>query len=146
MEKGLVDGKIILTDSTHVKASASAKKNMKVLVERETTDYMGRLDQYEAEERERLEETQAIKPQRAGRAKKPRRLARTISLTDPDSGLLGRPGKPDGMHYLSHQSVDAVHGIVVDVAVTAGNTNDSEPYLARIEYIKNHLGLSLIHI
>ena len=47
------------------------------------------------------------------------------------------------MHYLSHQSVDAAHGIVVDVAVTSGNTNDSEPYLERIEYMREHLGLPI---
>jgi Transposase and inactivated derivatives len=118
MEKGLVDGKIILTDSTHVKASASSRRNIKVLVERETTGYMERLNAYEAEERERLELSGAIKLQRAGQEKKPKSSEQTVSLTDPDAGLLGRPGKPDGMHYLSHQSIDAAHGIVVDVAVT----------------------------
>lgn len=143
MEKGLVDGRIILTDSTHVKASASARKNIKTLVERETTGYMERLDQYEGEERERLEASGAIKAQRAGRMKKPRVMERTVNTTDPDAGLLGRPGKPDGMHYLSHQSVDAAHGIVVDVAVTPGNTNDSEPYLERIEYMRKELRLPI---
>jgi len=47
MEKGLVDGKLILTDSTHVKANASFKTNVKVLAEHEITDYMERLDLYE---------------------------------------------------------------------------------------------------
>jgi len=143
MEKGLVEGRVILTDSSHVKANASLKNNMKALVERETSGYMERLDRYEAEERERLEGLGAIKPQRAGRVKKPRMMERTVNATDPDSGLLGRPGKPDGMHYLSHQSVDAANGIVVDVAVTPGNTNDSEPYLERIEYMREQLGLPI---
>ena len=44
IEKGLVDGKIILTDSTHIKSSASSKANVKVLVERETDGYMERLN------------------------------------------------------------------------------------------------------
>jgi len=35
MEKGLVDGKLILTDSTHVKANASRKSEHKVLVEKQ---------------------------------------------------------------------------------------------------------------
>ena len=143
MEKGLVDGRIILSDSTHVKASASAQKNMKVLAEREASGYMERLDRYESEERERLEALGLIGPQRTGRVKKPRTMERTVNATDPDCGLLGRPGKPDGMHYLSHQSVDAAHGIVVDVAVTPGNTNDSEPYLERIEYMRAELGLPI---
>lgn len=144
MEKGLVKEELILTDSTHVKANASFKKNIQIQAERETTGYMERLDVYEAQERTRLENSGAIKPQRTGRAKKERaKVQRTVSTTDPDAGMLHRPGKPQGMHYLSHQSVDAAHGIVVDVAVTPGNANDSEPYLERIEYIKNHLGLKI---
>nr|WP_243112505.1 transposase [Caproiciproducens sp. NJN-50] len=139
-----MDGKIILTDSTHVKANASFKANTKVLAQRETTDYMERLDQYEAEERARLESSGAIKPQRAGREKKEsEKVQKTVSTTDPDAEMLQRPGKPEGMHYLDHQSVDAAHGIVVDVAVTPGNVNDSEPYLGRIEYMRKHLGLDI---
>lgn len=114
------------------------------MAKRETTDYMERLDRYEAEERRRLEASGAIKPQRAGRVKKERAKAeKTASATDPDTGMLRRPGKPEGMHYLSHQSVDAAHGIMVDVAVTPGNANDSEPYLGRIEYMREHLGLHI---
>jgi len=129
IESGLVDGKIILTDSTHVKASASSKKNIKVEVGLKASEYMDRLDRYEAAERKRLEESGAIKPKRAGREKKIKVTEQTINTTDPDAGLLGRPGKPGGMHYLSHQSVDAANGIVVDVEVTSGNTNDSQSYL-----------------
>ena len=137
MEKGLVEGKLILTDSTHVKANASFKKNIKVLAEREATDYMERLDVYEARERMRLEDSGAIKPQREGRTKKEKtKEEKTVSTTDPDAGMMRRPGKPEEMHYLSHQSVDAAHGIVVDVAVTPGNANDSEPYLKRMEYMR----------
>jgi len=100
MEKGLADGRIILTGSTHVKAGASAKKNMKISAERETTGYMERPDRYEAEERERPEASGAIKPKRTGRVKKPRTVERTVNATDPDSGLLGRPGRPGGMHTI----------------------------------------------
>ena len=144
MEKGLVDGTMILTDATHVKAYASAKANVKVLVEKEATDYMERLDRYEGLERERLEAAGAIKPKRTGRVKRERtKVTKTLNTTDPDAGLLCRRGKPEGMHYLSHQSVDGAHGIVVDVKVTPGNVNDSEPYLGRIEYMREHLGLPI---
>lgn len=57
------------------------------------------------------------------------------------SSNAAQPGKPEGMHYLSHQRVYTAHGIVVDVAVTPGNTSDSEPYLTRIEHMRSHLGL-----
>jgi len=66
---------------------------------------------------------------------KPKIIQKTTSTTDPDAGLLNRPGKPGGMHYLDHQSIDARHGIIVDVAVTPGNVSDCIPYIERIDYI-----------
>jgi hypothetical protein len=53
--KGIGGRKDILTDSAHVKASASAKANIKVQAELETTDYMERLNRYEAVICRRLE-------------------------------------------------------------------------------------------
>lgn len=47
------------------------------------------------------------------------------------------------MHYLSHQSVDAANGIIVDVAVTPGNVNDAMPYLDRVAYMQDGLGLPI---
>lgn len=144
VEQGLVEGEIILTDSTHVKANASSKRNIQVQTEREAGHYMERLDVYEAQERKRLENSGAIKPQRKGRGNAERpKVEKTVSTTDPDAGMPRRPGKPVGMHYLSHQSVDAAHGIVVDMAVTPGNVNDSEPNLDRIAYMRGHLGLDI---
>lgn len=143
MEKGLVEGHTILTDSTHIKANASFKKNIKVMAEKESASYMERLDFYEAQERSRLEAAGSVKPQRKGRPTKKVKVEKTVNATDPQAGLMKRPGKPDGIYYLNHQSTDAAHGIVVDVAVTPGNVNDSEPYLDRIEYMRSHLGLDI---
>ena len=70
IENGLVEGALILTDSTHVKANASFKKNVQVMAERESTSYMERLDVYEARERAQLESSGAIKPQCAKRTPK----------------------------------------------------------------------------
>ena len=145
IERGLADGKLILTDSTHVRANASRRSEVKVVVEKETACYMERLDRYEAEEREKLENEGRIKPQKAGRKKdkEPNFVERTISSTDPEAGFLQRPGKPQGMHYLDHQSIDAKNGIVVDVAVTPGNVNDYTPYLDRIDHIRENIGLPI---
>ena len=33
----------------------------------------------------------------------------------------------EGMHYLSHETVDSKNGIIIDVAATAGNVPDSQP-------------------
>ena len=46
------------------------------------------------------------------------KIEKTISIIDPDAGMMHRPGKPEGMHYLSHQSIEAANGMIVDVAVT----------------------------
>jgi len=143
VEKGLADGKLILTDSTHVRANASRRSEAKVVVEKETAHYMERLDKHEAAERDKLESEGKIKPKRASRKKddKPKFVERTVSATDPESGFLARPGKPKGMHYLDHQSIDAKNGIIVDVAVTPGNANDVTPYLDRIDHIRDIIGL-----
>jgi len=145
IEKGLADGKLILTDSTHVKANASRKSEYKVLVEKESAWYMDLLDQYEELERERLEHTGKIRPKReSGKPKKASNpVEKTVSATDPEAGILNRPGKPEGMHYLDHQSIDAKNGIIVDVAVTPGNVNDVTPYLERLKYMREHVGLDI---
>jgi transposase len=140
---GLVEGKLILTDSTHVKANASRKSETRIKVEKEAAWYMKRLDHYEAMEREQLEQAGKIPPKggKRTRSQEPRKVEKTVSRTDPEAGFLQRPGKPQGMHYLDHQSLDAANGIIVDVAVTPGNTTDATPYLDRIEYITSHVGL-----
>jgi len=145
IEKDLVDGKLVLTDSTHVKANASKKSEYKVLVEKEAAWYMELLDKYEALERERLEGLGKIRPKKDTRKKNKKQelIEKTISDSDPEAGRLNRPGKPEGMHYLDHQSIDAKKGIIVDVAVTPGNVTDGTPYLGRIEYMREHIGLKI---
>ena len=54
VEAGLVSDKLLLTDSTHVKANATKMAKETVEIEQDMTEYFKRLDDYEAEERERL--------------------------------------------------------------------------------------------
>ena len=138
IDKNLVDGKLILTDSTHVKANASKKSEIKIQVEKQAVAYWDRLDKYEEEERQKLESEGKIKPKRkrSKAKKKPEMVSKTVSTSDPEAGRLNRPGKPEGMHYLDHQSIDAKNGIIVDVTVTAGNVSDCVPYLDCIEKVK----------
>jgi transposase len=148
VDKGLVDGKLILTDSTHVKANASKRSEIKVEVEKRAVSYWSRLDKYEEAEREKLEAEGRIarkKPQRK-RASAPKPAEKTVSTTDPDAGRLNRPGKPEGMHYLDHQSVDAKNGVIVDVYVTAGNVADCVPYLERVERIGKTLDIKAVAV
>jgi len=140
IDQGLVEGKLILTDSTHVKAFASKRSEFGIMVEKEAAWYMDRLDQYEAFERKRLN---MPKQERRQTEPKSRYVKKTISTTDPEAGRLNRPGKPEGPHYLSHQSLDANHGIIVDVTVTPGNVTDATPYLDRITYMRRRIGLGI---
>jgi transposase len=148
VDKGLVDGKLILTDSTHVKANASKRSEIKVEVEKSAAEYWSRLDKYEGIEREKLEAEGRIAPKKAQRKRDPApKLAeKTVSRTDPDAGRLNRPGKPEGMHYLDHQSVDAKSGVIVDVHVTSGNVTDCVPYLDRVERIGKTLDIKAVAV
>ena len=44
-----------------------------------------------------------------------------------------RPGKPRGQYYLSHQTLDSDHGIIIGLTVTPGNVHDTVPYLTQLE-------------
>ena len=44
MDKGLVEGKTLYTDSTHLKANANKRKFKKQWVERSTRSYLGELE------------------------------------------------------------------------------------------------------
>jgi hypothetical protein len=68
---------------------------------------------------------------------------KTVSTTDPDAGKLGRPGKPHGMHYLNHQTLDSKNGIILDAEATPANVVDSAPYLGRLEHVLGRTGLSI---
>ena len=66
-----------------------------------------------------------------------------VSTTDPESGYLFREGKPEGFHYLNHQTVDFKYNIITDVYVTPGNVHDSQPYLARLARQKERFGFAV---
>lgn len=145
MEKGLVDGKLIVTDSTHVKANASRRSEYVIEVEQAARGYLSKLDEYEEAERRRLENAGRIpvKESVSRREPGPKTRSKWVSRTDPEAGFYKRKGKPEGMHYLSHQSVDAANGIIVDVYTTPRNVTDATPYVERIDTIRRSLGLAI---
>lgn len=63
---------------------------------------------------------------------KPRAV--TKSTTNPECGMLNRPGKAKGFYFLDHQTTDSKNGIITDVFVTPANTNDCTPHKSRLEY------------
>ena len=141
IEKGLVSGRVVGTDSTHVKANASRASEELVEIVEEAGVYWERLDNYEEEGLEELEkQTGKRRKKRTKQIKKDRRQTKKrVSRTDPEAGYMNRPGKPKGQHYLAHQAVDTDCGVIVDVTVTPGDVNDSVPYLEQIERISKEI-------
>lgn len=144
VEKGLADGRLVFTDSTHIKANASRKTEYIKQTEEVTNEYLKELDQYEETVRSQLESEGKIKPARCRKRKeKIETVRRHVSSTGPESGYYKRKGKAEGMHYLSHETVDSKNGITIDVAATAGNVNGSQPYIERLDYIGETIGLKI---
>ncbi len=133
----LVSGRLVGTDSTHVKANASRASEELVEMPETPGAYWARLDLYEEEGLEKLaERTGRRRNKRTKQIKRDsRRSHKRVSRTDPEAGHMKRPGKPEGPHYLSHQTVDTDHGIIIGVTVTPGDVHDSVPYLAHLEQI-----------
>ena len=144
IEKGLVSGRVVATDSTHMKANASIVSEELVESPDGPGAYWERLEAYEEEGRKELERRRGKKLRQGKQRKKylkkgGRRSHKRVSRTDPEAGHMNRPGKPVGPHYLSHQTLDTDHGIILDVAVTPGDVSDAVPYLNQMEYIHNHV-------
>lgn len=117
IEKGLVGGQILYTDSTHVKAKANKHKKQTVTVERTPKAYLEELDAAIAKDREALNKKPFDNNDSDGA---PPTKEIQQSRNDPDSGQLHKEGKPDGFHYSEHRTVDSKHNIVVNVPHHAG--------------------------
>ena len=140
--EGLVTGKIVATDSTHMKANASVSSECLVEVQEEPEVYWERLNQYEEQGLEKLKQ---LKGKRRAERKEPvkkktTRSHKRVSRTDPEAGHMKRPGKPNAFCYLNHQTSDAECGIITDVFVTPGNVNDCTPHTSRLEIQIDKLG------
>lgn len=135
---GLVDGKVLYTDSTHIKAKANKHHKQAVQVTMQPKAYMSVLDDAVNEEREALGKD-PFDPKDGGGTPP----ARTVqqSPVDPDSGQLHKEGKPDGFHYSEHRTVDSKRNIVVNVHVTPANVNDVDPIPEILEQIEERLGI-----
>lgn len=128
IKKKLVKGRVLYTDSTHLKASANKNKHHQVVATASAKEFMDELDQAVEEDR-RLHGKKPLKPREA----EPEECTIKQSTTDPESGYMVRDNKPKGFFYLDHRTTDGVCNIITDVHVTAGNVHDSIPYLARLD-------------
>jgi len=128
MNHRMVSGRVLFTDSTHLKANANKKKFTKQEITIETSDYIEELDRDITEDRvnhgkKPLKEREEVKATKEIK----------VSDTDSDSGYLYRENKPEGFFYLDHRTTDLKFNIITDVHVTPGNVHDSKPYLERLD-------------
>lgn len=125
---GLVDGTVLYTDSTHLKANANKGKYDLAMVAKSRADYWADLDLAIEAER-RLHGQKPLKEkERAPQVKETK-----VSRSDPDSGYMVREGKPKGFFYLDHRTVDGRCAIITDTHVTPANVHDSIVYLERLD-------------
>ncbi len=116
----MVDPSVIYIDGTHIKASANKKKYQKQQVAKAARVYANQLQDEINEERKKLgkDDIDDEEPKSGGT------VERTISTTDPDSGMFIKGEHEKQFAYEAHTACDG-HGFVIDVEVTAGNVHDS---------------------
>lgn len=131
----LVAGRVLITDSTHLKANANKRKFVKEQVAQSTKAYVNELDEAVRADRE-ANEKKALKPRKEVDEQKEIK----VSTTDPDSGYMVRDGKPEGFFYLDHRTVDHKYNIITDVHITPGNVHDSVPYIDRLKLTVKKFG------
>lgn len=125
---GLVDGTVLYTDSTHLKANANKGKYDLAMVAKSRADYWADLDRA-------IEAERALHGQKPLKQKErqPVEKETKVSRTDPDAGYMVRDGKPKGFFYLDHRTVDAAHAIITDTHAMPANVHDSIVYLSRLD-------------
>ena len=57
-----------------------------------------------------------------------------------------RDNKPQGFFYLDRHTVDGMHGIILDIYITAGNINHSQSYVKRLDYTLKPFNLNPIAV
>lgn len=126
----VLDTSAVFIDGTHIKASANKKKFQKEQVAKAAKVYSGQLRKEVNAEREKLgkkpleeEDDQDENPPQDG-AGPGETTEKTVSTTDPDSGMFVKGEHERQFAYEAHTACDK-RGYVLGVTVTAGNVHDS---------------------
>jgi transposase len=123
----LVDPSMIFMDGTHIKASANKKKFQKEKVAKTAKIYAAQLREEVNAEREKLGKT-PIEEEDNSNDDDPGTgsgtVERTVSTTDPESGMFVKGEHERQFAYEAHTACDR-KGFVLGVEVTAGNIHDS---------------------
>jgi transposase len=145
LTRGMANGRVLYTDSTHLKADANPRKAVNELRPEGVSEYIEQLNAAVEADRKTHEKKPlpGVKktPESAAAGKNTK-----VSTTDPESGFMHREGKPKGFFWLDHRTVDGKHGIIMDTHVTPGNVHDSQPFIARLERQIQRFGLDTVAV
>lgn len=141
--RGMANGRVLYTDSTHLKANANLRKVVNELRPEGVSEYLEQLNA--AVEADRKQHGKKPLPDVKKQPESAAAVKNTkVSTTDPESGFMHRDNKPQGFFYLDHRTVDGKHGIITDTHVTPGNVHDSQPYIGRLERQIQRFGLDTV--
>lgn len=127
LDAGFIRGKVVYTDSTHIRANASNSK------------YHNEETEIVIEEDEALlalvNEKRESKDQKKLKSAEPKTeiKKRKVSNTDPDAGYMNRSRKPKGFYHLAHGTVDSLYNFLLSVHLTGGNVHDSTVYIDNLD-------------
>ena len=119
----MLDPSAVFIDGTHIKASANRKKFQKEQVAKAAKIYDRQLREEINAEREKLGKT-PIDDDDDGGTPSGGTAEKTVSTTDPESGLFVKGEHERQFAYEAHAACDS-RGFVLGVEVTAGNIHDS---------------------
>ncbi|WP_407062047.1 IS1182 family transposase [Brenneria tiliae] len=140
LANGMANGRVLYTDSTHLKADANPRKAVNERRPEGVSEYLEQLNA--AVEADRKQHEKKPLPAVKNKPESEAAVKNTkVSTTDPESGFMHRDNKPQGFFYLDHRTVDGKHGIIMDTHVTPGNVHDSQPYIGRLERQIQRFGL-----
>lgn len=147
LAQGMANGRVLYTDSTHLKASANPRKAVNEMRPEGVSEYLAELNA--AVEADRKQHEKKPLPGRQSAVKKQSGSGvagknTKVSTTDPESGFMHRDNKPQGFFYLDHRTVDGKHGIILDTHATPGNVHDSQPFIGRLKRQTERFGLDTV--
>ena len=120
----MVDPSEIFIDGTHIKARANKKKFQKEQAAKAAKVYSEQLRQEVNAEREKLGKKPIEDDDDDDTPDSGETAEKTISTTDPDSGMFVKGDHETQFAYEAHTACDS-RGFVLGVEVTAGNVHDS---------------------
>ncbi len=119
IDSGYVKPEVIFVDSTHIKANANKKKQMKVHVPKAVKTYEEQLHKEINEDREEHDKKPLKEKEETEEEDE-----KVVSTTDPESGLFHKGEHEKCFAYEAQTACDK-NNFVLDVTVVPGNVHDS---------------------